>query len=223
VYFVLNIGEWLPLPPELNPLGLLLTHPGIGIDLVLAGGRTLHIAPIPLGFFPALFWTALGFFLLGAGRPRRGYRILLAYAVAATLFNAWASYQSATAVSSLVAFVTALFAGSAVAVWLASPLAALYAPPFRPPRAAGGLLFVGVPSSLILVFSLRSLQPFSLLMLGSLSLGLLAALQLISAGLLAPLRLSASALLVLSTALAILESVLFALLPVALRFVYSSA
>jgi hypothetical protein len=210
------------LPPELNPLGLLLARPGIGIDLALAGDRTLHIAPIPLGFFSALFWTALAFFVLGAGPPRRAYRVLLAYAVAATLFNAWALHQSAAAVSSLVAFITALFAGSVVAVWLAAPLVALYAPPFRPPRASGALFFVGVPAFLILVFSLRSLQPFSLLLLGSLSLGLLAALQLISAGLLAPLRLSASALMVLSTALAILESVLFALLPVALRFVYSS-
>ena len=181
----------------------------------------LHVAPIPLGFFPALFWTALGFFVLGGGPPRRAYRILLAYVVAATLFNAWALHQSVAAISNFIAFTTALFAGSAVGVWLAAPLAALYAPPFRSPAASGALLLVGVPATLLLVFALRSFHPASLLMLGSLSLGLLAALQLVSAGLLAPLRLSVSALMVLSTALAILESILLALLPVVLNFVSS--
>lgn len=168
----------------MNLLWFLATPPDLGMKVDFPVIGAVEISPIMAGLFTAAFWTTLAISRRGFCPLKPQYGILAGYAIGATLANAAFIRFREASITPVVAFATALFAGTALAIYLCAAVGRHFAPLHQPPRPVGAWTIMGLPLLLIPLSPLALYRPAGAILLVSSISGFVLVSFLVNAGML---------------------------------------
>lgn len=119
------------------------------MTLALFRDRALTVSPVLLGVFASAFWTSIALTFSRRADLGRVYQLMAWYAVGATIFNATRARFYGTSIAEPSAYMTALFAGAALAIWIVSPVRRAIAPRHAVFLPAGAAMIIGIPVLLL--------------------------------------------------------------------------